>query len=214
MQRITVSASVALLLLVSGISGTAQTPAAQQPAGQQAPATQPTPGQQDRTLAKVISDSWITMKVHSLFIPEDALENSNIDVDTRTGVVSLSGTVATEAGKNRAVEIARMTDGVKSVTSTALRVAPETVGTAGRAAQEGRRAGRTVNDGWIKSKIYAQFLTEDALNDSNIDVDIANGMVTLNGTVRTQAGSARAEALAKATEGVKGVKNNTKVVAQ
>ena len=203
-----VSAWLAFALLVGGASAYAQAPAGQKPASQQPPVSQPAPAQPDRTLAKVISDSWITMKIHSLFVPDEALEGSNIDVDTRSGVVTLSGTVATEAGRKKAAEIARTTDGVKSVNDTALRIGPASVGTAGQATKQ---AGRTVNDGWIKSKIYAQFLTEDVLNDSNIDVDTANGMVTLSGTARTQAGVARAEAIAKATDGVKSVKNNIKV---
>ena len=188
------------------------TAAAQTPASQQKPAAPPAQ-KQDRTLAKALSDGWITMKIHSLYITEDALDGSNIDIDTRNGVVTLSGTVASDAGRRRAVEIARMTDGVKSVTDTALRIAPEASGTTGAAAS-GRRAGRAVNDGWIKSKIYSQFLTEDFLNDSDIDVDVAKGMVTLSGTVRTQAARERAEAVAKSTDGVKGVKNGIKVSAK
>ena len=206
-----------------------------------------------------MTDGWITMKVHSQFIPEDALEGSDIDVDTNNGVVTLTGTVATEAGRARAAAIARATDGVKSVTNN-LRIAPEgaragdmdrAAGRTGAAAREAGRetgaaareagretgeaareagretgaaareagrdtkaaargAGRTVNDGWIKSKIYAQFLTEDALNDSDIDIDVANGVVTLNGTVVSDAGRTRAEALAKATDGVKRVNNSLK----
>jgi hyperosmotically inducible protein len=68
-----------------------------------------------------------------------------------------------------------------------------------------------VTDGWVKSKIYSQYLTENALDDSDIDLDVAKGAVTLNGTVRTAAGRERAEAIAKATDGVKSVKNNLKV---
>ena len=197
---------VLLALLMTGTVALAQaTPA--KPGTQQKPAT----GQEDRSLAKAISDSWITMKIHSEFVPEDALDGSDIDVDTRVGVVTLSGTVPSEAGKKRAVEIARTTDGVKSVNDSALRIAPASVATAGQTAKQGTR---TVNDGWIKSKIYAQFLTEDALDDSNIDVRVANGTVTLGGTARTQAGAARAEAIAKATDGVKGVKNGIKVSAK
>src|SRR5215510_14507455 len=33
-----------------------------------------------------VTDSWITMKIHSQFIPEDSLEGSDIDVDTNAGV--------------------------------------------------------------------------------------------------------------------------------
>ena len=200
-----IHAGVLLALLMSGTGAFAQAPASK-PGTQQKPATQ-----EDRSLAKAISDSWITMKIHSLFVPEDALDGSDIDVATRVGVVTLSGTVPSEAGKKRAAEIARTTDGVKSVNDSALRIAPASVSTAGGAAKQGTRA---VNDGWIKSKIYAQFLTEDALNDSNIDVRVAKGMVTLGGTAHTQAGAARAEAIAKATDGVKGVKNGIKVSAK
>jgi len=200
------AASALLLLLAIG------TAAAQTPANQQKPATPPAE-KQDRTLGKALSDGWITMKIHSLYITEDTLDRSNIDVDTRNGVVTLSGTVVSDAGRRRAVEIARTTDGVKSVTDTALRIVPEPSGTTG-AAESGKRAGRAVNDGWIKSKIYSQFLTEDFLNDSDIDIDVAKGMVTLSGTVRTQAGRERAEAVAKSTDGVKGVKNGIKVSAK
>jgi hyperosmotically inducible protein len=162
------------------------------------------------------TDSWITMKVHSQFIPEDALEGSDIDVETNNGVVTLKGTVPTAAGRDRAVAIAKATDGVKNVTSQ-LRIGPaETAGDAGRKAGESAKeatgtAGRAVTDGWIKSKIYSQFLTEDALDDSDVDVDVTRGAVSLNGAVRTDAGKARAEAIAKATDGVKTVKNNLKV---
>ena len=54
------------------------------------------------------------MKVHSQFVPENVLENSDIDVETKAGVVTLMGTVPTAAGKTRAVAIAKATDGVKS----------------------------------------------------------------------------------------------------
>src|SRR5688572_397224 len=70
-----------------------------------------------------VKDGWISMKIHSLFIPEDALEGSNIDVDTASGVVTLSGTVATEAGRARALAIAKSVDGAKSVVDK-LRIGP------------------------------------------------------------------------------------------
>jgi hyperosmotically inducible protein len=178
----------------------AQTPAQE---AKQAPAKSGNP----------VTDSWITMKVHSQFIPDDALEGSDIDVDTNAGVVTLKGTVPTAAGRERAIAIAKATDGVKSVNSQ-LRIAAahSDVAEAGRKAGETvGTAGRAVTDGWVKSKIYSQYLTENALDDSDIDLDVAKGAVTLNGTVRTAAGRERAEAIAKATDGVKSVKNNLKV---
>ena len=174
-----------------------------------------------------VTDSWITMKVHSQFVPEDALEDSDIDVETKAGVVTLMGTVETAAGKTRAVAIAKATDGVKSVNDR-LRIVPDdddvkaaVPGAAGTAAREGaaetreagRKAGGTVSDGWLTSKIYSQFITEDALEDSDIDVDVDNGVVTLKGSVVSKAGATRAAQIAQQTDGVKSVKNNLKVQA-
>ena len=174
------------------------------------PATKPTPQKPEPGATTRLRDGWITMKIHSQFIPENALDNSNIDVDTTSGVVTLSGTVATEAGRARAVAIAKATDGVKSVNDK-LRIAPEGDKVSGATAAA-KSGGRRVTDGWIKSKIYAQFLTENALEDSDIDVDVRTGVVTLNGTVPTEAGRGRAVAVAKATDGVKSVKDALKVV--
>ena len=179
-----------------------------------------------RTSGNAVKDSWITMKVHAQFVPEDVLEDSDIDVETRNGIVTLMGTVPTTAGKSRAVAIAKATDGVKNVADR-LRVVPgsddddgeRAAAATGAAARKGardtgdaaRRAGRGISDGWVTSKIYADFIDEDALEGSDIDVDVKRGVVTLTGTVPTQAGSDRAAAVAKAIDGVTSVRNDLKV---
>lgn len=177
------------------------------------------PDKQDRKAGAQITDGWITMKIHAQYVTEDALDGSDIDVDTTNGQVTLNGTVRTEAGRARAVSIAKATDGVKGVNDK-LRIAKgdDTAAAAKEAGREAagavKQGGRRVNDGWIKSKIYSQFLTEDALDDSDIDVDVKAGVVTLNGTVASAAGRTRAVAIAKATDGVKDVKDSLKVAKQ
>ena len=64
---------------------------------------------------EVITDSWITSRVHSKFIGEDLLKDSKIDVDTKDHVVTLTGTVLSAAAKARAVSEAKEVEGVKSV---------------------------------------------------------------------------------------------------
>lgn len=64
---------------------------------------------------EVITDAWITSKVHTQFVGEDLLKGSDINVDTKDHVVTLRGTVKSAAGRTRAMEIARKTEGVKSV---------------------------------------------------------------------------------------------------
>ncbi|HXW03669.1 MAG TPA: BON domain-containing protein [Vicinamibacterales bacterium] len=200
-----------LAAATTAFAQTASTPA-QEP--------RPEPRETARQTGNAITDSWITLKIHSQFIPDDALEGSDIDVDTNAGVVMLTGTVRTEAGKARAEAIAKATDGVKSVKNS-LRIGPadSDAAEAGRRAGEETReatgtAGKAVTDGWIKSKIASQYITEDALDDSDIDIDVERGAVTLNGTVKTDAARSRAEALAKATDGVRSVRNNLKVGAK
>ena len=200
--RLTVGA--AFVVFTAGASEAIAQARAGEPAKPQAETAQRTPGQNP------VKDGWISLKIHSAYVPDNLLEGSDIDVTTRAGVVMLAGTVPSEASRARAISIAKSTDGVKSVTDS-LRIAPATSATAD-AKSTAKAAGRSVNDGWIKSKIYAQFLTDwTVFEDSNIDIDVANGAVALNGSVKTTAAKARAEAIAKATDGVKSVKDNLKV---
>ena len=67
---------------------------------------------------EVINDTWITTKVKTSFVDEDLLKGSDISVATNNHIVTLKGTVASAAGKARAVEIARTTDGVTKVVDT------------------------------------------------------------------------------------------------
>jgi len=64
---------------------------------------------------EAITDTWITTKVHWFFLGEDLLKGSDINVDTKDHVVTLKGTVKTSAGRARAVELAKDTDGVSKV---------------------------------------------------------------------------------------------------
>jgi len=64
---------------------------------------------------EVITDSWITTRVHSKFVGEDLLKDSNINVDTKDHVVTLKGTVMSAAGRARAVEQAKEVEGVHRV---------------------------------------------------------------------------------------------------
>ncbi|HEX7794747.1 MAG TPA: BON domain-containing protein, partial [Vicinamibacterales bacterium] len=60
---------------------------------------------------EAITDAWITAKVKWFYVGEGSLKGSDITVDTNNHVVTLKGTVATAAGKMRAVELAKETDG-------------------------------------------------------------------------------------------------------
>jgi hyperosmotically inducible protein len=72
-------------------------------------------------------------------------------------------------------------------------------------------ASEVVTDAWITSKIKADLLAAGEVPGMAIDVDTKDGMVTLNGKVKSQAEADKAVALAKTIEGVKHVTSKLKV---
>ena len=79
------------------------------------------------------------------------------------------------------------------------------------ARESGRKVGTGANDGWLWVKTRFDLATTDDLRDSTIDVDVDNGVVTLTGTVPSNAQKARAEQVVTVVEGVKSVKNQLRV---
>ena len=64
---------------------------------------------------EAITDSWITTKVKTKFFDDTLLKNGDITVDTTDHVVTLKGTVASRAARERAAAIAGGTEGVTRV---------------------------------------------------------------------------------------------------
>ncbi len=62
-----------------------------------------------------LADGSITAKIKAKMTLDDTVQASNIHVDYNAGVVTLTGTVSTNAERKRAVDLARETRGVKSV---------------------------------------------------------------------------------------------------
>jgi len=73
---------------------------------------------------------------------------------------------------------------------------------ADKSAQGVAKAGEAITDTYIKTRVKSKFLDEDLLKDSDITVDVNDHVVTLSGTVLTEAGRARAVEEAKKVDGV------------
>jgi hyperosmotically inducible protein len=67
------------------------------------------------TVACAQTDAGITTNVKTKLAADDTVKAYQVDVDTRNGVVTLSGDVETTAAKEQAIQIARGTDGVRDV---------------------------------------------------------------------------------------------------
>ena len=70
-----------------------------------------------------VSDTWITSKVKSTFLADSNLSGLDIKVETIDGVVTLTGAVANQAQKDKAVAVAKQIKGVKSVEASGLTLA-------------------------------------------------------------------------------------------
>jgi hyperosmotically inducible periplasmic protein len=69
----------------------------------------------DRTAGQVVDDAGITAKVKAALIAEKDVNGMSINVDTAGGKVTLTGKVPDQAQIDKAIQIARAVDGVKSV---------------------------------------------------------------------------------------------------
>jgi hyperosmotically inducible protein len=69
----------------------------------------------DRSLGEHVDDSLITAAVKTRLLEDPQVKGLKIDVDTREGVVFLTGKVRSQAESDKAVEVARATEHVKDV---------------------------------------------------------------------------------------------------
>lgn len=81
------------------------------------------------------------------------------------------------------------------------------------AKESGSRIGQGAEDLWLWTKTRADLLATSGLTSTGINVDVDNSVITLRGTVPDAAQKSRAEQVAKAVEGNKGVRNQLTISA-
>jgi hyperosmotically inducible periplasmic protein len=151
------------------------------------------------------SDAGITAKVKSKFAADKTVEAHEINVDTKNKIVTLTGTVDTQAAKDRALDIARSTEGVTDVVDN-LSIK---VGDVASSATLSQSAAQAVDDATITTKVKAKLLADSVVGGLKIDVDTHDGVVTLSGdNIKSQAAIDQAIRLAREVEGVRDVKSN------
>lgn len=72
-------------------------------------------GQDDRSAGQTMSDQWIFAKVKSELLAAGGVPSGKIEVKVRKGAVTLTGVVASEDQKSKAIEITAGVKGVKKV---------------------------------------------------------------------------------------------------
>jgi osmotically-inducible protein OsmY len=172
------------------------------PAVAQAPSTPPTtqPRQAPMPMKYTLKD-----RIEYRLETNDTVKKYDVKVEVADGgIVTLSGDVATAAQKTQAEALAKV-DGVTRVVNNIEVDANADATIADRTKKGLNKAGEAITDAWITTKVKWFLVGEDLLKDSNINADTAGGVVTLKGTVKTDAGKKRAVALTQGVDGVKRV---------
>lgn len=165
------------------------------------------------------SDSKISESIKQNFKADEKLSGADIDVHVDNAVVTLKGKVIGSAEADRAVSIARSVPGVVRVDSRleidrtiTNKDVKDTVENNEKLVKEQneknepkRSLGTVIDDATITAGINVKFAKDDLVRAYKIDVDTKDGMVTLTGTVKSEAEAKRAIALAESEEGVKHV---------
>jgi osmotically-inducible protein OsmY len=156
------------------------------------------------------TDDQLKDRINFRIDTNNTVRKYDVHVKVAGGVVTLSGDVATAAQKAEAERLAKIA-GVSRVDNNIVVDPTEDQSLADKMKNGMSKAGEKIDDAWITTKVNWFFVGEDSLKGSKIDVDTKMNVVTLNGTVTNAAGKARAEQLARETDGVKRVVNNLKV---
>ena len=146
-----------------------------------------------RSFAGAAADAWITTKVKTRLIFEPGIAPLAVNIDTRNGIVTMFGSISTEDGKRAAAIEAEKVDGVQLVHNELQVVAA----TAAKQVEQ--------RDDQIRDSVQQRLSARGALRDDDIDIEVANGVVRLSGSVAQSGDRMIALSLARSTEGVRSV---------
>jgi osmotically-inducible protein OsmY len=182
-----------------------------------------------------LSDTEITTTVKSKLLADKAVSGLKIGVETDNGVVTLTGTVGTAAERAHAANVARHTDGVKRLVdkltvekesaassgivdkteSGAKKTGEAVKGTSGTVAKDtedaAKKTGRFFTDTEITAAVKTKLAADSGVHAMDVHVDTDKGVVTLTGSVRSDAEKADTVRITRDTLGVKNVVNKLTV---
>ena len=210
MQTPRVFTGTAVLILVFGAAcNRAQTSHEAEQAAQQVKSAAAQAGDK-------LADGWLTTKIQAQFFADEDVKSRYINVRSRDGVVTLKGFVASDDARRQVLEIARNTDGVREIDDRQLLVGrPVTESFEAAAASpspspvatSGVVTAPVPSDPTVMTMVQAKFFLDPVIKTRNIEVQAANGVVTLKGSVASETERAQALSLARSSSGVQRVED-------
>lgn len=155
------------------------------------------------------ADAALISKVKSAISQTKRLHGYNIGVECREGTVTLNGEVLTEIDKELAVSLARETNGVKDVNNQ-IRVVPQSTPQAVESRPQDPTS--TVDDLELQANVRERLISVSELKDQAIEVKVQNRVVTLRGSVASEALKLRAEQIVRDSPKVTTVNNELSTI--
>ncbi|WP_395339200.1 BON domain-containing protein [Ningiella sp. W23] len=138
-------------------------------------------------------DAWIDGKAEATLLFNGNLDSFDINTDVQNGLVTLTGKVDTQVEKQLAAELIKGIEGVREIEND-LSVY-----------DENKDRDTSFIDAKISTVIKSRLLFDSDIAGTDIDVDVENKMVTLNGRVESEAEKDLAVTIAQNADDVEGV---------
>lgn len=143
-------------------------------------------------------DQRIVSAAQNSYVFKNYLKEDSVKIDSKEGVVTLSGTVRDAGHKTLAQDTAENLPGVQRVDNQIQVQAKDNTET---------------TDAWLSTKVKGALLFHKNVSGVNTKVYVQDGIATLQGEVASESEKQLAEQYAKEVEGIKGVKNELTVKA-
>ena len=144
--------------------------------------------------AQEASDGYIAATIKAALLDNRHTSGTRINVDSRGGVVHLSGFAGSEAEKAAATRVASGVQGVKQVVNNVAIAPPTSMGT-------------KLDDSIVTGKVKAALMDASDVSSLQINVETRGGVTQLAGYVPTPAMKEKAGRIAAGIAGVKSVDN-------
>jgi osmotically-inducible protein OsmY len=138
-----------------------------------------------------LKDNDITNAIESEFLVDEVIDANTLNVTTANGIVTLSGTTHNILTKDRALEIASTIKGVRSIIN-----------------RIDVQSSLLLSDDDIQKSVKKALLLDAATEAFEVQVQVADGIVTLDGSVQSWAEKKLCTSVAKGVKGVRKVKND------
>jgi hyperosmotically inducible protein len=147
------------------------------------------------TVGTEIDDSVVTARVKSALLKDPDVKSFAFKIETRKGEVQLSGFVTNQTQIDRAIEVTKAVQGVRSIDNkVSVKVEPTTIG-------------NKVDDAIITAKAKAALVADASVRSPDIAVVTRKGEVQLSGFVENQGQIDRAIEVVRGVDGVRTVNN-------